>query len=153
MTNAAGGQDQAHILFRVADTHWAVPVTAVQRVHDHLNIQPVAGTRHWFLGLAQIDGQLVPITDLSAWLDSPPATGAVLQLHPDTSLCGLRVDEVIGAQNDTPQPWRDVDGEGATLPGASLRSINYLDVHYRVLDVMTLLQSPSFIAIREVSPA
>jgi len=139
-----------HILFRVGNTHWAIDVASVKRAHNQLSLQPVPGTKAWFLGLAEIDGQLLPVTDLGAWLGHAPAGGAVLQLRSDISACGLRVDEVLGAK--TLSPSVSVM-DSAVMPGATSLVFEHANTVYRQVDVNLLVQSPAFVAIREAVPA
>ncbi len=142
----------ACILFRVGKWHWAVDVASVHRVHKQVSVQAVPGTQPWFLGVSQIDGQLLPVTDLSLWLGQRPATGAVLHLHPDLGPCGLRVDELFGTQNRPLVPSA-LSASNTLMPGALSQVIEWKDMTFRVVDMNLLVQSPAFIAIIEARPA
>lgn len=149
---AAVTSTMACILFRVANWHWAVDVACVHRVHKQIPIQRVPGTQPWFLGLSQVDGQLLPVTDLSLWLGQAASTGAVIHLHPDLGPCGLRVDELFGTQN-LPVEASTLSASNTLMPGAMSQVVNFKDTEFRVVDMNLLVQSPAFIAIREARPA
>lgn len=138
----------AHLLFGVADARWALDVRSVHKVHEQLSVQIVPGTQVWFLGLAAVDGQLVPVTDLGAWLSQSPSTGPVIHLTPGFGSCGLRVDEIFGTQN-----LSIVDaalGASHTLmPGALPQVIEHDGADYRLIQMSSLVESPAFVAIRE----
>ncbi len=140
------------ILFRVAKTHWAVDVAAVQRVHEQLTIHAVPGTQSWFLGLAQLDGELLPVTDLGAWVNQTPCAGAILHLHARLGPCGLRVDEVLGTQTLAPISAA-LDAATSVMPGAQAQMVQHNGLDFRQVDLSALVQSPAFIAVREASTA
>ena len=142
----------ACILFRVANWHWAVDVSSIHRVHKQVPVHPVPGTQPWFLGVSQIDGQLLPVTDLSHWLGQGSATGAVLHLHPSLGPCGLRVDELFGTQN-LPVRASALSASNTLMPGAVSQVVQCKDIDFRVIDMSVLVQSPAFIAIREARTA
>lgn len=141
-------QSSAHLLFKVAGTFWAVDVTSVHKVHDQLSIQTVPGTHSWFLGLAPVDGQLLPVTDLGAWLKSSPADGPVLHLTANLGSCGLRVENIMGTQTIPITP--SAFNAAHTLMAGALPEVIRVDgTDFRVVDMSLLAQSPAFVAIRE----
>jgi len=142
-----------YILFRIADTHWGVSASVIERIHDHLTIQIVPGTRRWFLGLTQVDGQLLPVTDMSAWLGGAAANGGILQIQAEIGLCGLRVDEVLGADHSEAKKCPLEQGSPALIPGAMELCVERDNDRFRLINVRMLVQSPAFMAIREVAPA
>ena len=139
---------QAHLLFTVANTHWAVNVSSVQKVHEQLTVQSVPGTHSWFLGLAPVDGQLLPVTDLGAWFMQSPAQGPILHLSANLGACGLQVDEVNGTQTIAPT-HSALDATHTLMPGARSEVITANDKNFRILQMSLLVQSPAFVAIRE----
>ena len=144
-----GVDSAAHLLFKVANTCWAVDVSSVQKVHAQLNVQSVPGTHSWFLGLASVDTQLLPVTDLGAWFAQTPSRGPVLHLAQKLGPCGLRVDEINGTEN-LAVTASELDASHTVMPGASSAVIRVGSVEYRVVQMKLLVQSPAFLAIREV---
>ena len=146
MSNPA--EPTAHLLFKVANTSWAVDVTSVHKVHEQLNVQNVPGTHAWFLGLASVDGQLLPVTDLGAWYAQAPSKGPVLHLSEHLGYCGLRVDEINGTQT-LPVTTSALNAAQTVMPGACPQVLLANDDEYRVVQMNLLVQTPAFIAIRE----
>ena len=145
---SGASESLAHLLFKVADTSWALDVTSVHRVHEQLSVQAVPGTHPWFLGLASVDGQLLPVTDLGAWFAQSPSEGPVLHLSAKLGPCGLRVDEIIGTQS-LPITSSALNAANTLMPGALPKAIVVEDVEFRVVQMSALIQSPAFVAIRE----
>jgi len=153
MTSISVNTAAQYIVFSAAGSAWALPVDDVQRVHQELPVQAIPGTQAWFLGLAQVDGQLLPVTDLSAWVGKPAATGPIVQLHTDVGLCGLRVDQVSGAQHCEVLPTQPDNDTRVNLPGSTAFMVEHENQQSVLIDADALVHSPAFIAIREASPA
>jgi len=142
----------AHLLFKVASNFWAVDVTSVHKVHEQLSVQTAPGTHSWFLGLASVDGQLLPVTDLGAWLERIPADGPVLHLSANLGSCGLRVEEIIGTKMIPITPSA-LSTAHTLMPGALPQVIKVDGTEFRVVQMSLLVQSPAFVAIREAISA
>lgn len=141
-----------YILFRIAHTHWAADVESVQRVHHQLSVHQVPGTQGWFSGVAQIDGELLSVSDLGAWLNKTACQGPFLQLHKHLGAIGLRVDEVISAQTLTPVDSA-LNANDVLMPGALAQSVEHNSIQFRVVAFNLLVQSPAFAAIRKARTA
>lgn len=132
----------------MADSHWAANVESVHRVHPQLSIHKVPGTHPWFAGLAQMDGELLSVTDLGCWLSTTPCHGPVLQLQKNLGAIGLRVDEVFGAEALQIEA-HTLSANDAMMPGALAQTVAHNGRQYRVLEFQWLVQSPAFVAIRK----
>jgi twitching motility protein PilI len=88
------------IAFRVDRTVLLTPRDDVREVMRVPPVTRVPGARAWVRGLANVRGQLLPLTDLRMWLKgSAPSTGRsarVLAVNHRRVPAGLIVDEVYG---------------------------------------------------------
>lgn len=140
-----------HILFEAAGLKLAVEANLVSAVHETLPVQRVAGTCHWFLGLAVVNGKLLPVTDFGSYAGRQCCTGHTLELATNTSFVGLRIDALKGSSDSNPdekgEPWHD-DEQFAGRVLLSGRSVfTGGETHY-VLDVAAMVESPAFVNIR-----
>ena len=86
--------------FRVGRTRFVAARQEVREVLTWPGVTPLPGAKPWLLGLANVRGQLLPITDLAAFFGAEPITigrssRVVMVNHPDIP-AGLLVDEVRG---------------------------------------------------------
>ncbi|HET7174790.1 MAG TPA: chemotaxis protein CheW [Gammaproteobacteria bacterium] len=86
--------------FRVGRTRFVAARQEVREVLTWPGVTPLPGAKPWLLGLANVRGQLLPITDLAAFFGAEPitigrGTRVVMVNHPDIP-AGLLVDEVRG---------------------------------------------------------
>lgn len=142
-----------HLLFEASGLFLAARADLISTVHENLRVQPVAGTRHWFRGLAVAQGKLLPISDLGTFCGLRCCDGHTLELSESAGMCGLQVDRVIGLSS---RQVVDVPLDDAELPFSSddnlalgTRAIIQQERVHRVLDVAALLQSPVFLNIAE----
>lgn len=142
-----------HLLFDAGGINLAAAANLVKTIHEQLNIQPVAGTTHWFRGLAVAHGKLLPVTDMGAFAGCRSSTGRTLELAPAAGMAGLQVDTVYGL---TDLPITEVpftEDESALEEDVNLtlsgRAIVQDDRVHRVLDIAAFVQSPAFLNIAE----
>ena len=67
--NAAG---DLHVLFKVADAEYALPVSSVLHMESFTGATKVPGTAPYVAGLVQIRGRVVPVLDVRARFGLPP---------------------------------------------------------------------------------
>lgn len=84
-----------HLLVNLADVIEVLPVPS---------IQPVPLTKHWFLGMANVRGNLVSITDAAQLVGADPqpikpSSRIVLFNSVRTTQAAILVDGVLGLQN------------------------------------------------------
>lgn len=116
-----------HILFNAGASKLCVAAASVHCIHEGLMTQAVPDTQPWFAGIAVVDGRLLPVTDLGAYLDGIPAVGRVLELNHKLGMVGLRVDDIINVSGD------------------------YDEQEYQLVDVAELVQSARFLDIQSQS--
>lgn len=141
-----------HLLFDAADLELALPAGLVKGVHDTLEIQPVAGTKAWFLGLSVAGGKLLPVTDLGAFAGRRHCSGRLIELEPSAGIAAIRVDRVFSFSDSLPisvsqEKNETGDARELNLPFAD-QIIMDNDHRFRVLDIIALIQSPAFIEIK-----
>lgn len=104
--------------FRVGRNYLVASRDEVREVLPFPGIAKLPGAKPWLLGLANVRGQLLPITDLSAFFGGPSTdigrlTRVLMVNHPDIP-AGLLVDEVRGFRRFVPS--ERVDKLPETLP-------------------------------------
>jgi twitching motility protein PilI len=94
------GREWVGIAFRVERTVMLTPREDVREVLRVPAVTRVPGARPWVRGLANVRGQLLPLTDLRAWLRGTtgpaPRSARVLAVNHRRVPAGLIVDEVYG---------------------------------------------------------
>jgi chemotaxis signal transduction protein len=143
-----------HLLFDAAGMSLAAPANHVKSVHDVLKVQPVAGTRPWFLGLAVAGGKLLPVTDIGVFAGRHACSGRTLELEPTVAIAALRVDRVFGFSDILPADIAPEKNEMECAADVNLTLAEQAIVDnehvFRILDIAALVQTPVFINIREV---
>ncbi|MFK8075014.1 MAG: chemotaxis protein CheW [Granulosicoccus sp.] len=142
-----------YLLFDAGGLDLAAPSSLVKAIHEDLNIQAVAGTNHWFKGLAVAHGKLLPVTDMGAFAGRRSSSGRTLELDPSASIAGLQVDSIVGLSDKEAGSVPLSDNENDALGAGSLtfseRAIVSKGRNHRVLDISALVQSPEFLNITE----
>ncbi len=93
-------QGERHVLFDIAGTRFAVPISQVREVIRPPAVTPVPGTPGWLVGLTNVRGDVVSVVDLPGFLhldETPTSTrrGLLIAHTADGELVvGLLVDEV-----------------------------------------------------------
>ena len=100
------GQESGHqeewvgVGFRVGKTRLVAAREEVREVLTWPGVTALPGAKPWLLGLANVRGQLLPITDLAAFFGGEPITigrsSRVLMVNHGDIPAGLLVDEVRG---------------------------------------------------------
>ena len=119
------GQEAAHqeewvgVGFRVGNIRLVAARQEVREVLTWPGVTPLPGAKPWLLGLANVRGQLLPVTDLAAFFGGEPtvigrSTRVLMVNHADIP-AGLLVDEVRGFRRFIASDKAEVLPE--TLPG------------------------------------
>jgi chemotaxis signal transduction protein len=90
-----------HILFRMSDSIYAAPLTQLMEVIRPPATSPLPDSPDWFMGLANVRGEITSIIDFAAALgidSNASELKSVLIANSDdkSKIVGLLVDEVIG---------------------------------------------------------
>ncbi len=131
--------DEKFIIFTLAETQYAVASNSVSEVIRQLNLTPVHNVPEWFLGIANLRGDIISVVDLHIlWKQeiSTPYTAKtkliVMRCKNPDFLVAFKVDklcEVITLSNEAIQPLKDnyssfLSGQAKHKSGI----INLLDV-------------------------
>jgi chemotaxis signal transduction protein len=98
------GQQMQHILFRLVDTDYAVPITSVSEIGEPPEITPVPNVPEWVRGVANLRGEIISVVDLRAFLGlerdghGQSRRMMVAQAQQEEMTTGLIVDRVGGIQ-------------------------------------------------------
>ncbi len=97
--------------FRVREQWLVVPREDVREVSVLPRLTRIPGAKPWLLGVANVRGSLLPVTDLGLLLDLPRAPAnrnqRVLVLNSETLPAGFLVDEVVGYRQFAPADQRE----------------------------------------------
>lgn len=96
------GEGTEHVVFSLAGTDYAIPITSVQEIGRPLATTPVPNVPDWLLGLANVRGDIVSLIDLRQFLGlgraepGPLARLLVARAQAEDVTVGLIVDQVRG---------------------------------------------------------
>ncbi|MDZ7828442.1 MAG: chemotaxis protein CheW [Halofilum sp. (in: g-proteobacteria)] len=86
--------------FRVGDHRFLAPMDEVREILDPPDCTRVPGTVSWFLGIANVRGNLVPVFDLHGFLiggrSARSRQARVLTFQQEGVSAALQVDDVVG---------------------------------------------------------
>ena len=108
-----GGQefDWQGVVFEIGGQRLVAPMGQVAEVLSMPEYTSVPLVKPWMLGIANIRGRLLPLTDLSRFLQVPSRLSQMSQrkvmvIDHDNVFSGLLVDQVIGIEQFTQDQYR-----------------------------------------------
>lgn len=107
-----GGQvyDWRGVVFEVGGQRMVAPLGEVSEVLTMPEYTSVPLVQPWLLGMANVRGRLLPLTDLAQLLQLPSKTAAmsrkVIVVDHSTMFSGLIVDQVLGIEQFTRGQYR-----------------------------------------------
>lgn len=137
------------IAFRLRDHNLACPIDRIEEVIALPPYTPIPGTHDWLLGIANVRGNLAPVSDLGWYLfghptiTTPRSRLILTRFH--SRLAGLLVDEVLGQRHfhtddlESNDHWQD-----SPLAGLVDHSFPVADTHWGVFQLDELEQRPDF---------
>jgi len=147
---AAQQEEWVGIGFRVANTYLVAARDEVREILPFPGVTRLPGAKSWLLGLANVRGQLLPITDLNLFFGGTPTnigrmTRVLMVNHSDIP-AGLLVDEVRGFRrfvvSERAEAMPDIlPGMVPFIAGAYSAG----DELWGVLGVPGLVESPTFL--------
>ena len=159
---AAAGErriGRAWLAVEAAGAGLLLPLTEAGEIAPFRGCVAVPHTRAWFLGVANLRGQLLGVVDLAAFLGLAPAPaggGFIVALNPRLEAgCALRVDRLAGLRREDEVVAVDADAapaasEAVALPafaGARLRDVAEPRRAWREIRIAELARDPHFLDI------
>lgn len=147
---AAQQEEWVGVGFRVSNTYLVAARDEVREILPFPGITKLPGAKPWLLGLANVRGQLLPVTDLNLFFGGTPTnigrmTRVLMVNHSDIP-AGLLVDEVRGFRRFV------VSERAEALPEILPGMMPFIAGAYRtgdelwgVLGVPGLVESPTFL--------
>jgi twitching motility protein PilI len=139
--------------FTLAGQRYVAPMGEVVEILDVPRFTPVPGVRAFMLGVANVRGRLLPITDLALYFGLPRPAGAlrerrVLVIEQGNLFSGLVVDDVLGMQyfsvdSHVSDPEDPPAAVKPFLRGAYQRS----DEVWNVFSTLALAESEQFLDV------
>lgn len=153
-SGAHGSGEQAlwvGVAFRIGGHNLVVARNEIREVITWPGVTSVPRAKSWLLGIANVRGQLVPVTDLSAWagLAGVPrsrATRVIVINHPDIP-AGLLVDQVVGFRRFTQDEEAGEPSSRLPAPIIPFISGTYAreDERWTVVGLHDLVESEAFL--------
>lgn len=147
-SSQVGGESTSRLGVNVADKKLLINLQDVKEVLPVPPLQPVPFTKPWFLGVANVRGNLYSISDLAYFMELQPtsksANNRILLLSTEsTEQVALLVDSLIGLRNIQAMQVKPVENESGFF------GINgYIDTDgndWLELDIEALVQNKSFV--------
>ncbi len=138
------------VAFAIGEHTFVAARTEIREVITWPGVTRVPRARPWLLGIANVRGQLVPVTDLARWAglgESPRsrASRVIVVNHPNI-VVGLLVDQVIGFRRFTA---RDAGAHPERLPASIapflLGAYAREDERWAVIGLHDLVASEAFL--------
>ncbi|SHF43062.1 twitching motility protein PilI [Lampropedia hyalina DSM 16112] len=152
-----GQRVSSWLAVEIGQQHYLVPLSHASEIFPYTSIQPVPYARPWFLGVANLRGQLVGVTDVEQ-LMGRPAAGFHEQVQGESKLltfnpvleinAALAVNRVVGLKSihDFVQAQRPQPSEFPWL-GNTYR--DRAGRQWQEINLQKLAQSQAFLSISQ----
>jgi purine-binding chemotaxis protein CheW len=135
--SADAAQTTPTLVFQLENESFGIELSRVKQVYPGAAITPVPGAGQWLLGLANLNGALCSIVDLSAVVGARKMkadAGYIVLLHAGGKQLGISVDAIEGVRPVELSRLTEVDaGAGADVVQGTT------DDHVLILNVNLLL--------------
>lgn len=142
------------IAFSLAGFQFVAPLGEIAGVLQPPIITPVPNTKSWFLGLANVRGRLLPISDLSVLLTEHAAKNQlnqqqkILIINSPGNYSGFLVEHVAGLQHFNKHSYFSVNHSlPASIAACTQGYFDHDNRHWHVFMFSRLLQNPEFLNI------
>ena len=116
-----------HVIFRVGDSDYALPVAEVLHLESFSTATRVPGAPAWVLGLMQSRGRMVPVVDLRARFGEPGGGPTmdrrVIVTEHDSRTVGLLVDSAREVAELADDQWASVPEPFASQAGGFTKAV------------------------------
>lgn len=135
--------------FRVGVRHLLGGIAEVNEILPVPVVTPVPGTRAWLVGVANVRGNLVPVVDMAAFVDSGSTelteNSRLLLVRQPAGSVGLLVDEVFGQRSVASDQLVDAPaGHDPAVARYVRQTVHGGDVEWGLLNVNALVRSAEF---------
>lgn len=138
------------VVFRLGDYYLTCRIEQVDEIIAFPSFTPIPGAKDWLLGIANVRGNLAPVSDLGWFLfgSRTPITNRtrLIMTRLQGRLAGLMVDEVFGQRHfhtddlETDEQWRETP-----LAGLVEKQFETGERSWGVIDIDTLQRNQAFI--------
>lgn len=139
------------VVFRLGDYYLTCRIDEVDEIIAFPSCTPIPGAKDWLLGLANVRGNLAPVSDLGWFLfgSRTPVTNRtrLIITRLQGRLAGLMVDEVFGQRHFHTDDLRpDSDWEETPLAGLVSDQFETSERKWGVLKINELQRNQAFIS-------
>lgn len=137
----------------IGEARWLVHMIEVNEVLPVPKLAVVALTQPWFLGMANVRGNLYGITDLSLYLGGPPThinqkTRVFLSSHRYSVNSGLLVSNMLGIRSLSDfEPMENTEVQTPEQVGSAGQCQDKEGRVWHVLNLQALVQEDNFLRI------
>jgi len=116
-----------HVIFRVGDSDYALPVGHVLQLESFTSATRVPGAPGWVLGLVQSRGRMVPVVDLRARFGEPEGAPTmdrrVIVTEEESRTVGLMVDSAREVAEISDDEWKSPPELVASQSGGFTKAV------------------------------
>jgi twitching motility protein PilI len=147
---AGNSAEWSGITFRIGDTYLVSQLGEVVEILEYPELSSVPLARSWVRGIANVRGNLLPVVDMSSFLNGATATitprTRVLVVDHKGLYTGLIVDEVLGQKHFTDDEYTgDLPGVNEALEPYIQNGFRRDDVVWSIFSLHEMAETPQFL--------
>lgn len=144
------GDAWSAIGFRSGEHYFLIPLDESREVFPVPEIiTPIPKSQPWAWGAANLRGELLPIFDLSYFLEEKPTKrtkrSRVMVINHPSLYSGLLVDEVFGLKHFQNKPKLHDDGKHSSIAPYISGTVSQQDITWNVFSFRTLTSDARFL--------
>lgn len=149
---ATAAEAEPFVAFVSGDQLLLSPLDSIDEIVEPMKLNPVPGSRHWFLGLGTLQGSLLAVSDFTAYIGSNESSSGsgnrLLVISRDTERVGLMVDEVMGlVQPDAFTSEAPIDSIATGLAPLAIGTLRFDGQAATLVDLTRLFDLSEFVSI------
>jgi twitching motility protein PilI len=147
---AGNSAEWSGITFRIGDNYLVSQLGEVVEILEYPELSSVPLSRHWVRGIANVRGNLLPVVDMSSFLNGTAATitprTRVLVMDHNGLYTGLVVDEVLGLKHFTDEEYTgDLPDMDEALEPYTQNGFSRDDRVWSVFSLHAMAETPQFL--------
>lgn len=142
------GDEFQGVAFLCGNESFIVPLTSIMEILPCPPLTVISGVKHWFLGLINLRGDIVPVTDLQSFLYQTSTkiekSTPILVVQYKGEWSGILVNKIIGLYsilNDKPVPFSLMKSRFAPYSTQVIQQKNEI---FPLFDMVKLIDDPLF---------